>query len=175
MESMQKTKRRQNAEKPGGKSIFVHILIALLVVLSAELLLMLLAIWNSSVIQKLDQNAVDILNQQVTNRTYYLQRRFLEAQKLDDVAAQVNAAAEELLAEGAIALDTLDQSSENAQPLMDAIAPQLVTALRAKGVNGIFVILSTHDLEKSRREPACPASTCGIWTRTPPPPTATRT
>ena len=130
MESMQKTKRRQNAEKPGGKSIFVHILIALLVVLSAELLLMLLAIWNSSVIQKLDQNAVDILNQQVTNRTYYLQRRFLEAQKLDDVAAQVNAAAEKLLAEGAIALDTLDQSSENAQPLMDAIAPQLVTALR---------------------------------------------
>ena len=147
---MQKTKRRQNAEKPGGKSIFVHILIALLVVLSAELLLMLLAIWNSSVIQKLDQNAVDILNQQVTNRTYYLQRRFLEAQKLDDVAAQVNAAAEKLLAEEAIALDTLDQSSENAQPLMDAIAPQLVTALRAKGVNGIFVILSTHDLEKKQ-------------------------
>ena len=147
---MQKTKRRQNAEKPGGKSIFVHILIALLVVLSAELLLMILAIWNSSVIQKLDQNAVDILNQQVTNRTTYLQRRFLEAQKLDDVAAKVNAAAEELLAEGAIALDTLDQSSENAQPLMDAIAPQLVTALRAKGVNGIFVILSTHDLEKKQ-------------------------
>ena len=150
MGAMQKTKRRQNAEKPGGKSIFVHILIALLVVLSAELLLMLLAIWNSSVIQKLDQNAVDILNQQVTNRTYYLQRRFLEAQKLDDVAAQVNAAAEKLLAEGTIALDTLDQSSENAQPLMDAIAPQLVTALRAKGVNGIFVILSTHDLEKKQ-------------------------
>ena len=147
---MQKTKQRQNAEKPGGKSIFVHILIALLVVLSAELLLMILAIWNSSVIQKLDQNAVDILNQQVTNRTTYIQRRFLEAQKLDDVTAQVNAAAEELLAEGAIALDTLDQSSENAQPLMDAIAPQLVTALRAKGVNGIFVILSTHDLGKKQ-------------------------
>ena len=147
---MQKTKRRQNAEKPGGKSIFVHILIALLVVLSAELLLMILAIWNSSVIQKLDQNAVDILNQQVTNRTTYIQRRFLEAQKLDDVAAKVNAAAEELLAEGAIALDTLDQSSENAQPLMDAIVPQLVSALRAKGVNGIFVILSTHDLEKKQ-------------------------
>ena len=147
---MQKTKRRQNAEKPGGKSIFVHILIALLVVLSAELLLMILAIWNSSVIQKLDQNAVDILNQQVTNRTTYIQRRFLEAQKLDDVAAKVNAAAEELLAEGAIALDTLDQSSGNAQPLMDAIAPQLATALRAKGVNGIFVILSTHDLEKKQ-------------------------
>ena len=147
---MQKTKQRQNAEKPGGKSIFVHILIALLVVLSAELLLMILAIWNSSVIQKLDQNAVDILNQQVTNRTTYIQRRFLEAQKLDDVAAKVNAAAEELLAEGAIALDTLDQSSENAQPLMDAIAPQLVSALRAKGVNGIFVILSTHDLEKKQ-------------------------
>ena len=147
---MQETKQKQRAEKQGGRSIFVHILIALLVVLSAELLLMILAIWNSSVIQKLDQNAVDILNQQVTNRTYYLQRRFLEAQKLDDVAAQVNAAAEKLLAEGAIALDTLDQSSENAQPLMDAIAPQLVTALRAKGVNGIFVILSTHDLEKKQ-------------------------
>ena len=80
---------------------------------------------------------MDILNQQVTNRTYYLQRRFLEAQKLDDVAAQVNAAAEKLLAEGAIALDTLDQSSENAQPLMDAIAPQLVTALRAKGMKTV--------------------------------------
>ena len=147
---MHKTKQSRSAGKPGGRSIFSHILTALLVVLSAELLLMVLAIWNSSVIQKLDQNAVDILNQQVTNRTYYLQRRFLEAQKLDDVAAQVNAAAEKLLAKGAIALDTLDQTSENAQPLMDAIAPQLVAALRAKGVNGIFVILSTHDLEKKQ-------------------------
>ena len=147
---MQKTKQSRSAGRPGGRSIFSHILTALLVVLSAELLLMVLAIWNSSVIQKLDQNAVDILNQQVTNRTYYLQRRFLEAQKLDDVAAQVNAAAEKLLAKGAISLDTLDQSSENAQPLMDAIAPQLVAALRTKGVNGIFVILSTHDLEKKQ-------------------------
>ena len=147
---MQKTKQSRSAGRPGGRSIFSHILTALLVVLCAELLLMVLAIWNSSVIQKLDQNAVDILNQQVTNRTYYLQRRFLEAQQLDDVAAQVNAAAEKLLAKGTIALDTLDQSSENAQPLMDAIAPQLVTALRAKGVNGIFVILSTHDLEKKQ-------------------------
>ena len=151
---MQKTKQSRSAGKPGGRSIFSHILTALLVVLSAELLLMVLAIWNSSVIQKLDQNAVDILNQQVTNRTAYLQRRFLEAQKLDDVAAQVNGAAEKLLAKGAIALDTLDQSSENAQPLMDAIAPQLVTALRAKGVNGIFVILSTHDLEE-KQEGTC--------------------
>ena len=147
---MQKTKQSRSAGKPGGRSIFSHILTALLVVLSAELLLMILAIWNSSVIQKLDQNAVDILNQQVFNRTAYLQRRFLEAQKLDDVAAQVNGAAEELLAKGAISLDTLDQSSENAQPLMDAIVPQLVAALRTKGVNGIFVILSTHDLEKKQ-------------------------
>ena len=147
---MQKTKQSRSAGKPGGRSIFSHILTALLVVLCAELLLMVLAIWNSSVIQKLDQNAVDILNQQVTNRTYYLQRRFLEAQKLDDVAAQVNAAAEKLLVKGTISLDTLDQSSENAQPLMDAIAPQLVAALRTKGVNGIFVILSTHDLEKKQ-------------------------
>ena len=151
---MRKTKQSRSAGKPGGRSIFSHILIALLVVLSAELLLMVLAIWNSSVIQTLDQNAVDILNQQVTNRAYYLQRRFLEAQKLDDVAAQVNAAAEKLLAKGNISLDTLDQSSENAQPLMDAIAPQLVAALRTKGVNGIFVILSTHDLEE-KQEGAC--------------------
>ena len=151
---MHKTKQSRSAGKPSGRSIFSHILTALLVVLCAELLLMVLAIWNSSVIQKLDQNAVDILNQQVTNRTYYLQRRFLEAQKLDDVAAQVNAAAEELLAKGTISLDTLDQSSENAQPLMDAIAPQLVAALRTKGVNGIFVILSTHDLEK-KQEGTC--------------------
>ena len=154
---MHKTKQSRSAGKPGGRSIFSHILTALLVVLSAELLLMVLAIWNSSVIQTLDQNAVDILNQQVTNRTYYLQRRFLEAQKLDDVAAQVNAAAEKLLAKGSIALDTLDQSSENAQPLMDAIAPQLVAALRAKGVNGIFVILSTHDLEKKQEGARLPS------------------
>ena len=151
---MQKTKQSRSAGKPGGRSIFSHILTALLVVLSAELLLMVLAIWNSSVIQTLDRNAVDILNQQVANRTAYLQRRFLEAQQLDDVAAQVNAAAEELLAKGAISLDTLDQSSENAQPLMDAIAPQLVAALRTKPVNSIFVILSTHDLEK-KQEGTC--------------------
>ena len=151
---MQETKQKQRAEKQGGRSIFSHILTALLVVLGAELLLMILAIWNSSVIQKLDQNAVDILNQQVFNRTAYLQRRFLEAQQLDDVAAQVNGAAEKLLAKGAISLDTLDQSSENAQPLMDAIAPQLVAALRARPVNSIFVILSTHDLEK-KQEGTC--------------------
>ena len=40
----------------------------------------------------------------------------------------------------------MDQSSEAADPLMEAAAPYLVSALRARPVTGIFLVINTHDL-----------------------------
>lgn len=139
-----------NAKRREGHSIFSRILLSLLVVLTAEIVLLIIAISASNVAQTLNQNAVDILSQQVVNRTDYLQRRFLDAQDLNGLTAEINAAAQSLLDSGEISLDTLDQSSENAQPLLDAVASELVATLRAKPVNGVFVILSTHDLDKKQ-------------------------
>ena len=147
---MRQTKQSQRAEKRGGHSIFSRILFSLLVVLAAEILLLILAISVSNVTQTLNRNAVDILSQQVVNRTDYIQRRFLDAQDLNGVSAEINAAMETLLENGDVSLETLDRSSEEAQPLLDAIAPELVTTLRSKPVNGVFVILSTHDLDKKQ-------------------------
>lgn len=142
-------KARDLKRKPKkGRSIFSKILMALLLVLAAEVTLLAFAITASQVTQTLNENAEDILDKQVENRSSYLRRRLVEAQDLDTISNTINDATQQLLAEGRIDLSTLDQSSTDAAPLLEEIAPALVTTLRSKPVNGIFIVLSTHDMNR---------------------------
>ena len=50
-----------------------------------------------------------------------------------------------MLDEGTISLDTLDSTGGESLPLLEAAAPRLLKALRAKQVSGVFLILNTHD------------------------------
>ena len=135
-------------QKSPRRSIFKTILRSMLAVLAIELALLVGTLVVSRVNTQLDQNAADILQKQTENRQNYLESIMLAAQDLSELERYIDATLEDLLAEGAVSLDTLDRSSEDALPLLEAIGPQLITALRSRSVTGVFVVLNTHDLDQ---------------------------
>ena len=138
--------KKETAYQRRGCSIFCKILRSLLLVLLAEMLLLIFAISTSRVTSQLNENAEDILDKQVENRANYLRQNLIQAQDLNAISGTIDRVTRELVDQGIVALNTLDTSSEEALPLLQAIVPELVSTLRTKPVNGIFVILSTHDL-----------------------------
>ena len=138
--------KKETAYQRRGCSIFCKILRSLLLVLLAEVLLLIFAISTSRVTSQLNENAEDILDKQVENRANYLRQNLIQAQDLNAISGTIDRVTWELVDQGIVDLNTLDTSSEEAMPLLQAIVPELVSTLRTKPVNGIFVILSTHDL-----------------------------
>lgn len=138
--------KKQTVYQRRGCSIFCKILRSLLLVLLAEVLLLIFAISTSRVTSQLNENAEDILDKQVENRANYLRQNLIQAQDLNAISGTIDRVTRELVDQGIVDLNTLDTSSEEALPLLQAIVPELVSTLRTKPVNGIFVILSTHDL-----------------------------
>ena len=138
--------KKETAYQRRGCSIFCKILRSLLLVLLAEMLVLIFAISTSRVTSQLNENAEDILDKQVENRANYLRQNLIQAQDLNAISGTIDGVTRELVDQGIVDLNTLDTSSEEALPLLQAIVPELVSTLRTKPVNGIFVILSTHDL-----------------------------
>ena len=138
--------KKETVYQRRGCSIFCKILHSLLLVLLAEMLLLIFAISTSRVTSQLNENAEDILDKQVENRANYLRQNLIQAQDLNAISGTIDGVTRELVDQGIVDLNTLDTSSEEALPLLQAIVPELVSTLRTKPVNGIFVILSTHDL-----------------------------
>ena len=138
--------KKETAYQRRGCSIFCKILRSLLLVLLAEMLLLIFAISTSRVTSQLNENAEDILDKQVENRANYLRQNLIQAQDLNAISGTIDRVTRELVDQGIVELNTLDTSSEEALPLLQAVVPELVSTLRTKPVNGIFVILSTHNL-----------------------------
>ena len=126
-------------------TIFVTIFAALMVMLVIMVMLMASAIGVSGVTLRLDENAVDILDKQVENRARYIETQLQQAQDLTGLSSFINDTARQMLDEGTISLDTLDSTGGESLPLLEAAAPRLLKALRAKQVSGVFLILNTHD------------------------------
>ena len=150
---MQTKQNHDQSPKRQGRSIFGTIFIALLAVLTAEVLLLTFSIYATRVGPQLNENAEDILEMQVDNRSRYLQGMFNDAQELTSLSDTLNALTQQLLNEGKISLDTLDSGSDAAMPLLEAATPELINTLRSKSINGVFLILNTHDLDQ--REEDC--------------------
>ena len=141
--------RAWKAHRP-EKPIFRTILFSMMAVLLAEVILLSTGIGLTNVSGRLNQNAKQIVNMQVRNRASYLQDMLIKAQELTDISTTINNLTQQMLQDGTISLDTMDQSSEAADPLMEAAAPYLVSALRARPVTGIFLVINTHDLAEKK-------------------------
>ena len=66
--------------KKQGRSIFHTIFLAMLSVLFIEILLLLIVLYLSRVGERLNQNAIDLLQKQVENRSSYLESVMLDNQ-----------------------------------------------------------------------------------------------
>ena len=136
--------------KKQGRSIFHTIFLAMLSVLFIEILLLLIILYLSKVGDRLNQNAIDLLQKQVENRSSYLESVMLDNQNLSSLSGKINAAAESLRESGLIDMDHLGDNSDACLPLMEAIDSDLIEELRSHFATGLFVLFNTQDL--SRRE-----------------------
>ena len=135
--------KNRRPEKP----IFRTILVSMLSVLVAEGVLLWGSIRTTNVSQRLNDNAKDILNMQVDNRASYVEDTLLKAQDLTDLSDSINVITQQMLDDGTITIDGLDDGTEQSDPLLVRIAPKLVETMRARPVTGIFVVLNTQDLD----------------------------
>ena len=142
-----KERRRLRLENRPERTVFHNIFATMMLVLVVELLMATVSILAVNVTGKLDENAKDLLAMRVRNRASYVEDILRNAEDLGQLSEQINATTQQLLQSGAISLDTLDNSSEQSDALLVALAPQLLDTLRAKQVTGIFIMLNTHDLD----------------------------
>ena len=170
-----KERQRQRLKNRPERTVFYNIFATMMLVLAVELLMAVASILAVNVTGQLDENAKDLLTMRVRNRASYVQEILRNAEDLEQLSEQITATTQQLLKSGDISLDTLDNSSEQSDALLVALAPQLLDTLRTKQVTGIFIMLNTHDLDTCEVGKKCPASTCGIRTRTPAPRSATAT
>ena len=136
--------------KKQGRSIFHTIFLAMLSVLFIEILLLLIVLYLSRVGERLNQNAIDLLQKQVENRSSYLESVMLDKQNLSSLSDKINTAAESLRKSGLIDMEHLGDNSNACLPLMEAIDSDLIEELRSHFATGLFVLFNTQDL--SRRE-----------------------
>ena len=162
-----KQRQRQRLENRPERTVFYNIFATTMLVLAVELLMAVASILAINVTEQLDENAKDLLTMRVRNRASYVQEILRNAEDLEQLSDQITATTQQLLKSGDISLDTLDNSSEQSDALLVALAPQLLDNLRTKQVTGIFLMLTPMIWTPARWAKKCPASTCGIWTRTP--------
>ena len=142
-----KQRQRQRLENRPERTVFYNIFATMMLVLAVELLMAAASILAINVTGQLDENAKDLLTMRVRNRASYVQEILRNAEDLEQLNEQITATTQQLLKSGDISLDTLDNSSEQSDALLVALAPQLLDTLRTKQVTGIFLILNTHDLD----------------------------
>ena len=138
--------RLRLANRP-ERTVFHNIFATMMLVMAVELLMATVSILAVNVTGKLNENAKDLLTMRVRNRASYVQDILQNAEDLGQLSEQINATTQQMLQSGDISLDTLDNSSEQSDALLVALAPQLLDTLRAKQVTGIFIMLNTHDLD----------------------------
>ena len=142
-----KERQRQRLANRPERTVFHNIFATMMLVMAVELLLAVASILAVNVTGQLDKNAKDLLTMRVRNRASYVQELLRDAEDLGQLSEQINATTQQMLEKGDISLDTLDNSSEQSDALLVALAPQLLDTLRAKQVTGIFIMLNTHDLD----------------------------
>ena len=151
-----------------GKSIFQFIFAAMLTVLGIEVALLIGTLYLGSVGTQLNRNAMDILKKQVENRQNYLQRTLEENQNLSSLAGTINTAVENQITEENISVEELVANEEQSTDLLGNISDNLISTMRHRSVNGIFVILNTEDLDERESDSLMP----GIYIRDQDPTTA---
>ncbi len=156
------TERSLARNGPGKKrrTIFKTVFTLLLIAVVLEIGLMLSAVFGMEIPQRLRRNAEQILMEQVENRASYLRSMLLEAEELDSFMRTVSGKTQQYLRSGGRTAADLNSVEETADLLND-LKDDLIRELRAKPVNGIFVIYNTQDLRNVPEETTLP----GIYLR----------
>lgn len=134
--------------KKKGSPIFQKILILMSILIGIEIILLIGFIFASNVTTHLNENAKDILDERVINRRNYLENEMvLTWSNIDMAVSAINATTDSLVKNGNLIIDQLDDSSQNAEELMNQITDNLISVLRNNRVTGVFVVFNTDNLD----------------------------
>lgn len=154
-----------HTDLPKARSVFRTVLTPLLALLMVETLFLIGCLRLSGVNQQLDQNARDIMDQQVENRRGYLENFMVGTwSDLDMLAETLNTKTQQMIDNGVLSLEVLDSSSDACTPLLLEVMDDIISTLYAKRVSGIFVIFNTHGLPGVGGEEKC-ADKTGVHIR----------
>lgn len=130
--------------KKKDRTIFRVLVLPMISILALELFVLAGSLQFGGVMRELNENARDMLKQQVENRGNYLLTEMIgNWSNLDMISAQMNSIVEEKINSGEITLEDLDKNTKGSQELLTAICPELIQGMRNKQVSGIFLILNT--------------------------------
>lgn len=133
-------------EEKKDRSIFSVIFRPLLIVLVLEMLLLVSCLLLGGITTQLNQNAKDILSQQVENRGNYLVN-YMNGNwsGLDMLSEKINEKLQARLDKREISLAELNQNSDGCVDFLKEICPELIETMYNKQVSGIFIVLNTYD------------------------------
>ncbi len=150
------------SERRKDRTIFHVIVLPLISLLAVELCVLAGSLLFGGVMTKLNQNAQDMLAQQVENRGNYLMNDMIgNWSNLSMLSEEINTIVQGKLDAKQFQLEELNGNSEKCTGLLKEIRPELVETMYNKQVSGIFLILNTYDLEGEE----APESLSGIYLR----------
>lgn len=130
--------------KKRDRTIFRRILVPLLSVLVLEILFMMGSIIFGGVIDKLNENATDMLAQQTENRgTYLLNEMIGNWSDLNMLSDDIDDKIQSRLETGSFTLNDLNESSAECIELLTEISPEMINTMYSKKISGIFVVFNT--------------------------------
>lgn len=133
---------------PRSRSIRSKLFRPLALLLLALIVLMSSALFYGGVVRQLNQNALDILREQVRNRKNYLETEMVgKWTALDLTVSRINSETEALRAAGQVDLAAVDTDKAAYMPILDAASDDLISLMRSASVTGAFVVLSNGPLD----------------------------
>ena len=130
--------------------IFRKILIPLVFLLVLEMGILMASIYGQGLFQQMHTNSREIIESRVEARRNYLESVMLNQwMNLGQTVQKLNQLADGLVEAGKLDIETIDDSSENAAPFLNAVSDDLISMMRTNRVTGVFLILNAEDLKRS--------------------------
>ncbi|MDO4270418.1 MAG: EAL domain-containing protein [Eubacteriales bacterium] len=133
----------------------------LLLLLLAMIVLMIGFVFYGGVLSQIDQNAVDILGEQVKNRENYLEHEMVGSwSNLQLTVDAVNGKVQALRAAGQADLSALDSDKRTYNTILTAVSEDLIALMRTASVTGAYLVLGAGGID-----PDAPQDKKGLYLR----------
>lgn len=114
----------------------------------ALLVVMVGAIYYGGIMRQIDENALDLLSEQVKNRKSYLENSMVSTwSNVSITVDEINRTVEALRKTNQIDLSRLESDKQSYQAVLRETADDLVSLMRRNSVTGAYIVLSVGEID----------------------------
>lgn len=129
-------------------TIMQRLLRPLSLMIVALLVVMVGAIYYGGIMRQIDENALDLLSEQVKNRKNYLENNMVGVwSNVSITVDEINRTVKQLRDAGQIDLEHLESDKPSYQAVLRETADDLVALMRRNSVTGAYIILSVGEID----------------------------